>query len=235
MEKIRDTAGQKGTGKWTGIEALEQGMPVTLIGEAVFARCLSALKGQREHASTLLGDGIKKIAQTPEEKKMFIEAIRQALLASKVVSYAQGFMLMAEAAKAYDWKLNYGEISLMWRGGCIIRSTFLGAIKEAFDADPDLPNLLLAPYFVECIKKCEASWRQVVSQAALIGLPTPAFSTALAFFDGYRCKRLPANLLQAQRDYFGAHTFERLDNPGTWEHANWTGNTGRVTASTYLA
>ena len=235
VEKIRDTAGQKGTGKWTGIEALEQGMPVTLIGEAVFARCLSALKGQREHASTLLGDGIKKIAQTPEEKKMFIEAIRQALLASKVVSYAQGFMLMAEAAKAYDWKLNYGEISLMWRGGCIIRSTFLGAIKEAFDADPDLPNLLLAPYFVECIKKCEASWRQVVSQAALIGLPTPAFSTALAFFDGYRCKRLPANLLQAQRDYFGAHTFERLDNPGTWEHANWTGNTGRVTASTYLA
>jgi 6-phosphogluconate dehydrogenase len=238
VEKIRDTAGQKGTGKWTGIEALEQGMPVTLIGEAVFARCLSALKSQREYASTILGNGdtgIQKLSLGPEEKKVFVDAIKKALLASKIVSYAQGFMLMTEAAKMYDWQLNFGEISLMWRGGCIIRSVFLGKIKEAFDADKDLSNLLLAPYFVKTMKECESAWRQVVSQAVLIGLPTPAFSTALAFYDGFRCKRLPANLLQAQRDYFGAHTFERLDAPGTWEHANWTGSTGRVTASTYLA
>lgn len=236
VEKIRDTAGQKGTGKWTGMEALEQGMPVTLIGEAVFARCLSALKSQRELAATLLGNGgIKPLALDPAAKAAFVENIRHALLASKVVSYAQGFMLLAEAAKANGWKLNYGEISLMWRGGCIIRSAFLGKIKEAYDVDPELPNLLLAPYFVQTIQKCESAWRQVVSQAALLGVPTPAFSTALAFFDGYRCARLPANLLQAQRDYFGAHTFERLDKPGEWEHANWTGTTGRVTSSTYQA
>ena len=236
VEKIRDSAGQKGTGKWTGIEALEQGMPVTLIGEAVFARCLSALKSQRELAASLLGNGgIKRKTVSADEKKAFIDAIRQALLASKIVSYAQGFMLLAEAAKANDWTLNYGEISLMWRGGCIIRSAFLGKIKEAFDVDPSLPNLLLAPYFMQTIQKCQAAWRQVVSQAALLGVPTPAFSTALSFFDGYRCARLPANLLQAQRDYFGAHTFERLDNPGVFEHANWTGNTGRVTATTYSA
>ena len=235
VEKIRDTAGQKGTGKWTGIEALEQGMPVTLIGEAVFARCLSALKSQRELAATKLGNGVKPLTVNAEEKAAFVDAIRQALLASKVVSYAQGFMLLAEAAKANGWKLNYGEIALMWRGGCIIRSAFLGKIKEAYDADPELPNLLLAPYFVETIKKCESAWRQVVSQGALLGVPTPAFSTALSFFDGYRCARLPANLLQAQRDYFGAHTFERLDNPGVFEHANWTGTTGRITSNTYQA
>ena len=236
VEKIRDTAGQKGTGKWTGIEALEQGMPVTLIGEAVFARCLSALKAQREQAASILNPGgIPKLPTDAKSKAEFIEAIRQALLASKIVSYAQGFMLMQEAAKMYKWELNYGEISLMWRGGCIIRSAFLGKIKEAFDTDANLSNLLLAPYFVEAMKKCEQAWRKVVSQAVLIGLPTPAFSTALAFYDGYRCARLPANLLQAQRDYFGAHTFERLDAPGKWEHANWTGSTGRVTASTYLA
>jgi 6-phosphogluconate dehydrogenase len=231
VEKIRDTAGQKGTGKWTGIEALEQGMPVTLIGEAVFARCLSALKDQRERAAAVLGGG-----ETPKyegDKGEFIEAIRQALLASKIVSYAQGFMLLQEAAKAYEWDLNYGEISLMWRGGCIIRSVFLGQIKEAYDKDPNLPNLLLAPYFTDLIKSCEAAWRKVVSQAVLLGIPTPTFATSLAFYDGYRCARLPANLLQAQRDYFGAHTFERLDNPGTFEHANWTGTTGRVTSTTY--
>jgi len=236
VEKIRDTAGQKGTGKWTGMEALEQGMPVTLIGEAVFARCLSALKSQRELAATLLGNGgIKPLKLDSAEKAAFIDAIRQALLASKIVSYAQGFMLLAEAAKVNGWKLNYGEISHMWRGGCIIRSAFLGKIKEAYEVDPELPNLLLAPYFVQTIQKCESAWRQVVSQAALLGVPTPAFSTALAFFDGYRCARLPANLLQAQRDYFGAHTFERLDKPGVFEHANWTGTTGRVTSSTYQA
>jgi 6-phosphogluconate dehydrogenase len=235
VEKIRDTAGQKGTGKWTGIEALEQGMPVTLIGEAVFARCLSALKSQRELAATKLGHGVKPLTVNAEEKAAFVDAIRQALLASKVVSYAQGFMLLAEAAKANGWKLNFGEIALMWRGGCIIRSAFLGKIKEAYDADPELPNLLLAPYFVETIQKCESAWRQVVSQGALLGVPTPAFSTALSFFDGYRCARLPANLLQAQRDYFGAHTFERLENPGVFEHANWTGTTGRITSNTYQA
>ena len=237
VEKIRDTAGQKGTGKWTGIEALEQGMPVTLIGEAVFARCLSALKGQREKAAAILGgEGAAAAAPKYEgDRGAFVEAIRQALLASKIISYAQGFMLLQEAAKAYDWQLNYGEISLMWRGGCIIRSVFLGKIKEAYDKDPHLENLLLAPYFVGAIKACEAAWRQVVSQAVLLGIPTPAFSTALAFYDGYRCARLPANLLQAQRDYFGAHTFERLDAPGTFEHANWTGTTGRVTAATYNA
>jgi len=235
VEKIRDTAGQKGTGKWTGIEALEQGMPVTLIGEAVFARCLSALKSQRELAATLLGGGVKPLKVNAEEKAAFIDAIRQALLASKVVSYAQGFMLLAEAAKVNGWKLNFGEIALMWRGGCIIRSAFLGKIKEAYEADPELPNLLLAPYFVETVQKCESAWRQVVSQGALLGVPTPAFSTALSFFDGYRCARLPANLLQAQRDYFGAHTFERLDKPGVFEHANWTGTTGRITSNTYQA
>merc|ERR1719345_333449 len=180
----------------------------------------SALKSQRELAATLLGNGgIKPLKGSAEEKAAFIDAIRQALLASKIVSYAQGFMLLAEAAKVNGWKLNYGEITLMWRGGCIIRSAFLGKIKEAYEVNPELPNLLLAPYFVETIQKCESAWRQVVSQAALLGVPT------LSFFDGYRCARLPANLLQAQRDYFGAHTFERLDKPGEWEHANWTGTT----------
>jgi len=233
VEKIKDTAGQKGTGKWTGIEALEQGMPVTLIGEAVFARCLSALKDQRVLAAPKLS-GPATAAYTGD-KKQFVECIRQALFASKVVSYAQGFMLLKEAAQANNWKLNFGEISLMWRGGCIIRSVFLGKIKEAYDAEPGLENLLLAPFFVDAINTAQDGWRKVVSQGALLGIPTPAFSTALAFYDGYRSARLPANLLQAQRDYFGAHTFERLDAPGKWEHANWTGTTGRVVASTYNA
>ena len=233
VEKISDTAGQKGTGKWTGIEALEQGMPVTLIGEAVFSRCLSALKAQRLSAAEVLSG--PQGATLEDDRATFVEAIRQALLASKIVSYAQGFMLLQEAARANGWRLNYGEISLMWRGGCIIRSAFLGKIKEAYDADPDLQNLLLAPYFVEAVKRCQTGWRRVVAEGARLGIPTPAFSTALAFYDGFRTARLPANLLQAQRDYFGAHTFERLGAPGVWEHANWTGVTGRVAASTYSA
>jgi 6-phosphogluconate dehydrogenase len=233
LEKIRDAAGQKGTGKWTAIESLEQGMPVTLIGEAVFARCLSALQDQRIAASTRLAG--PNGAKFTGDRAAFLDSIRQALFASKVVSYAQGFMLMAEAAKQYGWKLNYGEISLMWRGGCIIRSVFLAKIKEAYDTDPGLPNLLLAPYFTEALAKCQDGWRQVVAQSAMLGVPIPALSTALAFYDGYRCARGPANLLQAQRDYFGAHTFERLEKRGKWEHANWTGTTGRVTAATYDA
>ena len=167
------------------------------------------------------------------DKTAFVESIRQALLASKIISYAQGFMLLQEAAKANGWSLNYGEISLMWRGGCIIRSVFLGKIKQAYDDEPALENLLLAPYFVDAVNRCQEGWRKVIAMGAKFGIPTPAFSTALAFYDGYRAERLPANLLQAQRDYFGAHTFERLGAPGKWEHANWTGTTGRVTASTY--
>lgn len=234
VEKIKDTAGQKGTGKWTGIEALEQGMPVTLIGEAVFARCLSALREQRLIAATKLA-GPASTARFTGDKTAFIESIRQALLASKIVSYAQGFMLLQEAAKVNGWKLNYGEIALMWRGGCIIRSAFLGKISEAFAKKPDLDNLLLADYFIDTMSRCQAGWRTVISEAVKLGIPTPAFSTAITFYDGYRSARLPANLLQAQRDYFGAHTFERLSSPGTWEHANWTGSTGRVVSSTYNA
>jgi 6-phosphogluconate dehydrogenase len=202
VEKIVDTAGQKGTGKWTGISSLDLGVPVTLIGEAVFARCLSAMKEERVDASkTLTGP-------KPEfdgDGKTFVEDIRKALLASKIVSYTQGYMLMREAAKEFGWNLNYGGIALMWRGGCIIRSVFLGHIKEAFDKKPDLNNLLLDDYFRNLIDECQNSWRKVVANAALLGIPVPALSTALSFYDGYRSARLPANLLQAQRDYFGAH------------------------------
>ncbi len=233
VESILDTAGQKGTGKWTGISALDMGMPVTLIGEAVFARCLSALKEERVAASKILG-GPK--AAFDGDKKAFTEDIQLALLASKIVSYAQGFMLLREAAKEHGWNLNYGGIALMWRGGCIIRSVFLGRIKEAFDQNPDIPNLLLDDYFKGVIDRCQDSWRRVVSQAVLVGIPSPAFSTALAFYDGYRNQRLPANLLQAQRDYFGAHTYERIDKPrGEFFHTNWTGTGGDVSASTYNA
>merc|ERR1719191_1158332 len=221
LEKIEDSAGQKGTGKWTAISALEYGMPVTLIGESVFARCLSSLKEEREKS-----DG---------NKEEFVEAIRQALYASKIVSYAQGFMLLRQAAKEFGWNLNYGGIALMWRGGCIIRSRFLGNIKAAFDKNPALDNLLLDDFFRDAIHKCQASWRKVVSQAILQGVPTPCFSTALAFYDGYRSKKLPANLLQAQRDYFGAHTYELLDSPGKFVHTNWTGTGGNVSSSTYNA
>ena len=233
VEKILDTAGQKGTGKWTGISALDMGMPVTLIGEAVFSRCLSALKDERVEASKLIKGNITNFSG---DKKEFINDLEQALLASKLVSYAQGFMLMREAAKENDWKLNYGGIALMWRGGCIIRSVFLGKIKEAFDKAPNLKNLLLDDYFLKIVENAQASWRRVVVKAVELGIPVPAMSTALSFFDGYRNDRLPANLLQAQRDYFGAHTYERTDKPrGEFFHTNWTGTGGDVSSSTYNA
>lgn len=231
VDKILDTAGQKGTGKWTGISSLEMGVPVTLIGEAVYARCLSAMKERRVAASKVLTGPMPSYEG---DKKTFVEDIRRALLASKIVSYAQGYMLMREAAKEYGWNLNYGGIALMWRGGCIIRSVFLGKIKEAFDRNPDLDNLLLDDHFRGVIESCQESWRRVVSTAVQIGVPVPAFTTALAFYDGYRSPRLPANLLQAQRDYFGAHTYERIDKPrGEFFHTNWTGTGGDTAASTY--
>ncbi len=233
VEKILDTAGQKGTGKWTGIAALEFGVPLTLIGEAVFARCLSAAKDERVVAS--------KQYAAPERtftgsKKAFIVDLKSALYASKIVSYAQGYLLMREAAKEYGWKLNNGGIALMWRGGCIIRSIFLGKIKEAFDRKPDLSNLLLDPFFRERVDAAQASWRRVVAAAVANGVPAPTLTSALAYFDGFRSDRLPANLLQAQRDYFGAHTYERTDKPrGEFHHTNWTGRGGSTSASTYTA
>ena len=231
VEKILDTAGQKGTGKWTGISSLELGVPVTLIGEAVFARCLSAMKDERVDAAK---EFRRPEAEFSGDKKAFVEDMRLALLASKIVSYAQGFMLMREAAKEYKWNLNYGGIATMWRGGCIIRSVFLGKIKEAFDRNPGLTNLLRDPYFKEVVERCEPSWRRVVTTAVQLGVPVPAHSTALCFFDGYRSARLPANLLQAQRDYFGAHSYERTDKPrGQFFHTNWTGRGGDVASSTY--
>lgn len=233
VDKILDTAGQKGTGKWTGIAALDEGVPLTLIGEAVFARCLSAMKAERVEAAAEY-----KIARAKYDgdKTQMIEDIRKALLASKIISYAQGYVLMKAAAKNYGWDLNYGGIALMWRGGCIIRSTFLGKIKEAYDKNPELSNLLLDPYFKSLIESLLPSWRKVVANAALCGIPTPAFSSALSYFDGYTTERLPANLLQAQRDYFGAHTYERVDQErGKFFHTNWTGEGGSTSASTYNA
>lgn len=231
VEKILDTAGQKGTGKWTGISSLDLGIPVTLIAEAVYARCLSAIKNERVKASKIL-KGPK--INFSGNKKEFIEDIKKALLASKIVSYTQGYMLMREAAKENKWNLNYGGIALMWRGGCIIRSVFLGKIKEAFDKNPNLSNLLLDDYFKNVIDSCQESWRRVISQAVINGIPVPSLSTALAFYDGYRSESLPANLLQAQRDYFGAHTYERVDKPrGEFFHTNWTGRGGDVSSSTY--
>jgi 6-phosphogluconate dehydrogenase len=231
VEKILDTAGQKGTGKWTGIAALDLGVPLTLIGEAVFGRCLSAAKPERVRAAKIFS-GPK--AATPADKAGFIKDLEKALYASKVVSYAQGYLLMREAAKEYKWNLNYGGIALMWRGGCIIRSVFLGKIKEAFDKNPDLENLLLDPFFTGVIKDAQDSWRRVASAAVQNGIATPALTSALAYFDGYRSERLPANLLQAQRDYFGAHTYERTDKPrGEFFHTNWTGKGGTTSASTY--
>jgi 6-phosphogluconate dehydrogenase len=231
VDKILDTAGQKGTGKWTSVSSLDLGIPVTLIGEAVYARCLSALKEDRVAASKILSGPKSKF---DGDKKAFVEDIRQALLASKIVSYAQGFMLLRDAAKEYKWDLNYGSIAMMWRAGCIIRSAFLGKIKAAFQTNQALSNLLLDDYFKGVIDRCQGSWRRVVSKAVESGVPVPAFTTALAFYDGYRSERLPANLLQAQRDYFGAHTYERIDQPrGKFFHTNWTGKGGNVSAGTY--
>ncbi len=233
IDLILDTAGQKGTGKWTGIEALNLGQPLTLIAEAVFARCLSALKEKRVAASKVLS------GPKPEftgEKDAFINDLRQALYASKIVSYAQGYQLMRAAAAEYKWNLNYGGVALMWRGGCIIRSVFLGKIKDAFDKNPDLDNLLLDPFFKDAVEKAQASWRRVVTTAIQLGIPLPSMTSALAYYDGYRHERLPANLLQAQRDYFGAHTYERVDKPrGEFFHTNWTGRGGQTAASTYTA
>jgi 6-phosphogluconate dehydrogenase len=231
VDKILDTAGQKGTGKWTGINSLELGVPVTLIGEAVYARCLSAMKDERVAAAKIL-TGPKHSAS--EDRQQFIEDVRRALYCSKMVSYAQGYMLMREAAKDQGWKLNFGGIALMWRGGCIIRSRFLGKIKEAFDKNPQLTNLLLDDFFSRTLNEYQPSWRRAIIKAIEYGVPTPAFSTALSFFDGYRTERLPANLLQAQRDFFGAHTYERVDKPrGEFFHTNWTGRGGRVSSGTY--
>ena len=234
VDKILDTAGQKGTGKWTAISALDLGMPVTLIGESVFARCLSALKDERVAASKVLQG--PTAAKYSGEKTEFIEDVRRALYCSKMISYAQGYMLLRAAEKEQGWNLNMGGIALMWRGGCIIRSAFLGNIKEAFDKNPKLQNLLLDDFFSGALNKYQATWRKALVQAIEMGIPMPAFSTALAFYDGYRTARLPANLLQAQRDFFGAHTYERVDKPrGEFFHTNWTGRGGRVSSSTYNA
>ncbi|MFL5305588.1 MAG: decarboxylating NADP(+)-dependent phosphogluconate dehydrogenase [Polyangia bacterium] len=232
VDKILDSAGQKGTGKWTSVTSLDLGIPLTLISEAVFARCLSALKEERVAASKLLR-GPKP--QFNGDKKAFIADLGKALYASKVVSYAQGYQLLQAAAQEWKWDLSYGGIALMWRGGCIIRSKFLGKIKEAYDKDPKLSNLLLAPYFRDLIDGAQESWRRVVAQAALNGIWIPAHATALSFYDGFRAGRLPANLLQAQRDYFGAHQYERLDQPrGQFFHTNWTGRGGDTASSAYI-
>ncbi|MFT4691766.1 MAG: 6-phosphogluconate dehydrogenase [Limisphaerales bacterium] len=238
VEKILDTAGQKGTGKWTVINSADLGTPITLIAEAVYSRCVSALKDDRMRATRKLKgpNPLFTIAKNPEKKAAFLENIKEALLASKIVSYSQGYMLLRAAAQEYKWKLNYGGIALMWRGGCIIRSRFLGKIKEAFDEKPKLANLLLDNYFRGEIKRCQKGWRNVIMNAVKKGIPVPAFSTALAFYDQYRSGVLPANLLQAQRDYFGAHTYERVDKPrGEFFHTNWTGRGGDVSSSTYNA
>src|SRR5689334_18552887 len=231
VDKILDTAGQKGTGKWTVIASQDLGIPITLIAEAVYARCVSAMKEERVAAAKKLRGPRPAIKG---DQKKFIEAIRQALYSSKIVSYAQGYMLMRAAAAEYKWNLNYGGIALMWRGGCIIRSRFLGKIKEAYDKNPKLSNLMLDDYFRGEIKKSQKGWRNVVATAAKKGIPVPAFSTALAFYDQYRSAVLPANLLQAQRDYFGAHTYERVDKPrGEFFHTNWTGRGGTTASGTY--
>lgn len=233
LDQILDVAGQKGTGRWTAMDALNTGVPVTLIAESVFARCLSAMKEERVSASKKISSEAPKFSGNAKE---VLDAIFYALYASKIISYAQGYMLMREAAKEYGWELNYGGVALMWRGGCIIRSRFLGDIKKAFDKNPKLPNLLLDDFFIQEIKKCEHSFRKVVSFSALHGVAVPAFSSALSFFDGYRSARLPANLVQALRDFFGAHTYERVDKPrGEFFHTNWTGTGGSVSSTSYNA
>lgn len=233
LDKILDVAGQKGTGKWTVVNALDLGMPLTLIGEAVFARCLSAMKDERiEGSKKLKGPD----ATFNGDTQAFIKSVAEALYASKIISYAQGFMLMRQAAEDYHWKLNYGAVALMWRGGCIIRSRFLGKIKEAFDKNPALKGLLLDDFFAKELQQRQKGWRHVVCTAAELGICAPCISTALSFFDGYRTANLPANLLQAQRDFFGAHTYERIDKPrGEFFHTNWTGTGGDVSSSSYNA
>jgi len=233
IDKILDSAGQKGTGKWTAISSLEMGIPLTLINEAVSSRFLSALKSERLEASRVLEGPAYSFEG---DKKIFIQEIRDALYASKIISYTQGYMLMRSAAMEYGWDLNYGGIALMWRGGCIIRSAFLGKIKEAYDEDPELSNLLLYEYFKTEVDSTQTGWRKIIATAVEAGVPVPAMSSALAFYDGYRTGRLPANLLQAQRDYFGAHTYERVDKPrGEFFHTKWTGTGGNITSSTYNA
>ena len=231
VEKILDAAEQKGTGKWTGISALEMGVPLTMVVEAVMGRALSALKDERVAASKALSGPQPMIVG---DKQAFINDLEEAVYASKIMSYAQGYMLFRAAAKEYGWNLNYGGIALMWRGGCIIRSAFLGKIKEAFDNNPDLPNLLLDPYFREQVLSAQEAWRRVVTEAVRQGIPVPTMSSALSFFDGYRSEFLPANLLQAQRDYFGAHTYQRVDKPrGEYFHTNWTGHGGDITSTVW--
>ena len=233
VDVILDTAGQKGTGKWTSQSALDLGVAAPTVAEAVFARCLSAVKTERVAASKVIPGVTEKFTGNRQE---FIEAVRQALYASKICSYAQGFQLMRMAAKEYGWDLHYGDIALLWRGGCIIRATFLEKIKAAFDRTPDLANLLVDDFFRGEIERCQKSWRRVVAQAVLSGVPVPAFSSALAYFDGYRSGNLPANLLQAQRDYFGAHTYERIDRPrGEIYHTEWTESSGKTVSGTYNA
>ncbi|HTV39388.1 MAG TPA: decarboxylating NADP(+)-dependent phosphogluconate dehydrogenase [Candidatus Sulfotelmatobacter sp.] len=236
VDKILDTAGQKGTGKWTVQNSADLGMPITLIAEAVYSRCVSALKDERVKASRKLKGPkpLLSVAKNDSKKKQFIADIRDALYASKIISYAQGYMLMRAAAAEYKWNLNMGGVALMWRGGCIIRSRFLGKIKAAYDNNSKLMNLLLDDYFRGEIKRCQKGWRNVVASAAKKGIPMPAFSTALAFYDQYRSAVLPANLLQAQRDYFGAHTYELIDKPrGQFFHTNWTGKGGTTASGSY--
>lgn len=248
LEKILDTAGQKGTGKWTSVASLDEGIPLTLISEAVYARCLSAIKDERVKASKILRNlntveetssgrppvGNGAFAVPPAGKQTFIDDIRQALYASKIISYAQGFALLKAASETYNWNLSFGDIALLWRGGCIIRSVFLGHIKQAFEANPGLDNLLLDPYFSNAVQNAQAGWRRVCAAALTAGIPIPALTSALTYFDGYRCARLPANLLQAQRDYFGAHTYERIDRPrGEMHHTNWTGSGGTTASTVY--
>ncbi|KAF2071262.1 hypothetical protein CYY_007420 [Polysphondylium violaceum] len=238
VDTILDSAGQKGTGKWTAMNALDLGVPTTLIGESVFARCLSSLKDERVKAAKILPgpNASESYKHFQGDKKQFIEYVKQALFASKLVSYAQGFTMMKAAAKEYGWKLNYGAIALLWRGGCIIRSTFLGKIKEAFDHDANLDNLLTDCWFTEKLQEAQTGWRQVASVSLLTGIPTPAFTSALSYYDGYRCPTLSANLLQAQRDYFGAHTYEKLNGKkGEFFHTNWTGRGGNTHSTTYNA
>ncbi len=233
LDTVLDRAGQKGTGKWTGINALELGIPLTLIGEAVFARCLSAIKDERITASKLI-QGPPETQQTLA-KDEWVDALGQALYASKIISYAQGFMLMRAAAEEYQWSLNYGGIAQMWRGGCIIRSAFLDEIKAAFDKNPTLQNLLLDDYFRIEVDTAQANWRKLIAKTVELGIPMPAMSSALAFFDGYRTASLPANLLQAQRDYFGAHTYQKVDGDGSFHHTDWTGSGSGVSSSSYNA